>query len=741
MMRIASALLFVCAVFPIAALAAAPESPPPAVEIDPLDWPSWRGPEQNGISRETGLIGEWDPKGENVLWKREDLGTRSTPIVMRGKLYQLMRHEPDTNREGEKVVCVDAATGDTIWENHFNVYLSDVPAERVGWSCVTGDPTTGNVYAQGVCGFFQCLDGETGETIWSHSMCEEYGLLSTFGGRTNTPIIFEDLVITSAVVIGWGEMAKPAHRFIAFDKHSGEVVWFNGTTPLPYETTYSTPFLAVVDGQQLMVFSSGDGLIWAFQPRTGQPVWHYNFSRWGINLSPIVLDGTAYVGHSEENIDDNSMGAVAAINATRTGEIGSAGELWRVKEFRVGKCSPLLVDDRLYVVDNSAGLFVLDPGTGEQIGRRQKLGTTMRASLTYGDGKIYACEANGRTYILEPDEDGVKIAHRVRVPAGDEIHGSPIISHGRVYIPTTGCLYCLADASATTGATPRPSLAQETPLDEDLQPAHLQIVPVEVLMQPGEQQQFRVRLFNANGQLVKEDVPAEFSVDAGGTIDSSGLFAADGAAKHIAVNVTAKTGDLTGTARIRIVPPLPWAFDFDDQQVPITWVGARYRHVPRNLDGEDVMAKITTIPKGARSRAWMGPAGLGDYTIQADIRGASAEGKLPDIGLIGQRYVLDLMGQSKKLQIRMWSPQLARLSAEVPLDWQPDTWYRMKLRVETEGDAAVIRGKIWPRDEPEPEAWTVEARDEAPNLSGSPGLYGNAKDAELYYDNLTVTPN
>src|SRR5579872_6012104 len=128
---------------------------------DPMDWPMWRGPELNGVSREKGLIEKWSPRGrgENVLWKRDDLGGRSTPICMRGKLYTIVRDHPDTVIEGEKVVCVDAATGKTIWENVFNVFLSDVPAPRVGWSSVVGDPETGNVFALGVCGFFQCIDG------------------------------------------------------------------------------------------------------------------------------------------------------------------------------------------------------------------------------------------------------------------------------------------------------------------------------------------------------------------------------------------------------------------------------------------------------------------------------------------------------------------------------------------------------------------------------------------------------
>jgi outer membrane protein assembly factor BamB len=198
----------------------------------------------NGISREKGLVSTWSPDGENLIWKKTELGTRSTPIVMRGKLYSLCRHNPETTSEGEKVVCVDAVTGDPIWENVFNVFLTDAPAERVGWSCVAGDPRTGNVYALGLCDYFQCLDGETGKTLWSHSMSEEYGMISTYGGRTNMPLLFDDLVIISGVMTGWGEYAVPAHRFVAFDKTNGQAVWLSSTRLRPLDTTYSSPVLA-----------------------------------------------------------------------------------------------------------------------------------------------------------------------------------------------------------------------------------------------------------------------------------------------------------------------------------------------------------------------------------------------------------------------------------------------------------------------------------------------------------------
>ncbi|MCG8651576.1 MAG: serine/threonine protein kinase, partial [Pirellulales bacterium] len=192
-------------------------------------------------------------------------------------------------------------------------------------------------------------------------------------------------------------------------------------------------------------------------------------------------------------------------------------------------------------------------------------------------------------------------------------------------------------------------------------------------------------------------------------------------------------------------PPLPWKFTFDDlSDPPLSWVGARYRHVIRPIDGSPALTKITTIPKGARSRAWMGHSDLSEYTISADVRGARMSDQLPDIGLTAHGYVLDLMGESQQLQIRSWSAQL-RMAETVKFPWKEDTWYRMKFRVDLESEppasVALLRGKVWPRDEPEPKEWTITARDESPNLNASPGLYGNAKVAELYLDNIEVTAN
>ena len=126
---------------------------------------------------------------------------------------------------------------------------------------VVADPASDTVFAHGVCGAFTAIDAATGKTKWQRSLHEEFGFLSTYGGRTNIPVVFEDLVIASAVVTGWGDTARPAHRFLGMDKATGQVRWMNGTKELPEDTTYSTPSIADFGGQAALVFGSSDGSV------------------------------------------------------------------------------------------------------------------------------------------------------------------------------------------------------------------------------------------------------------------------------------------------------------------------------------------------------------------------------------------------------------------------------------------------------------------------------------------------
>ncbi len=138
----------------------------------------------------------------------------------------------------------------------------------------------------------------------------------------------------------------------------------------------------------------------------------------------------------------------------------------------------------------------------------------------------------------------------------------------------------------------------------------------------------------------------------------------------------------------------------------------------------------------------MGPTDLANYTIQADVLLKEEGGKMSDVGLINSGYQLTIRGLSNKLRLDTWtSSDYRTFMRSADSSPKPDTWYTLKLSVVPEGDDAIVRGKIWQRGETEPSKWTVEMVDNSPNLHGTPGVFGNSPDAEIYLDNVQVTPN
>ena len=704
------------------------------------DWPHWRGPHNDGQSFESNLPDKWSTKGENLLWRKEEFASRSSPVVMNDRVYLVCRAFPESEKEGEKTVCVDAKTGELIWESIHNIYLSDAPAERVGWSSVVADPASDTVYVLGLGCVFQCLDGKTGKVIWEHSLSEEYGMLSTYGGRTNFPVVFEDLVIISGVMTGWGETAVPAHRFVAFDKKTGVAQWLKSTKLRPEDTTYSTPVFTTFKGQPAMVVGAGDGAFYALQPRTGKTIWKYQASTRGVNTSAVVDEnGIVYCGHAEQNATDTTtLGAILAFDGNVEGEIAEDKLLWKIPKKAVGRSCPVKLNDRVYFVEDGATLVIVDAKSGELVGQK-KLGRIMFGSPMVADGKIYIAENTGRFYVLKPTEKGVDVVSEARLSQGEEVFGSPVVSNGRMFLPSIEALYCIGKPDAVATKTTKTKLSDEAPAASDKKVTQILVTPVELILSPGQKTTLQVKGFNRSGQFVKLISDATVNAVGGGTVAKDGVYTAP--AGIAGVVLTATSGEMTATARIRVIPQLPWKFDFSNDKVPGIWIGADYRHKPAPLDGDKGLVKISTIPKGTRSQSWMGSTNLHDYTILADFKASDKDGRLPDMGLINQRYTLDLQG-SQRLQIRSWVARLElRFAKTIEMQWVANTWYTMKFQSETKDGAVTLRGKIWKRDEAEPKEWQIEGTDLTPNLNGSPGLFGNATDAEFFIDNVQVTAN
>ena len=268
--------------------------------VSAADWPGWRGPEHNGICRETGLVEDWDLESEkNVLWV-SPIGGRAAPIVMNGRIYLDCRTEHDVSTGSkelidaqEQVVCRDVKTGEIVWQDKFNVFQTDIPAPRVGWAPMAGDPETGNVYMHSVSGIFRCYDKD-GKVIWERSLFEDYGKISGYGGRTQSPIVDEDRVIVGFFGLNWGRTKAPPPKmtYYCFNKNTGELLWTSPVGGGPKDTNYSHPTIAVVDGERLLIGGGADGGLHAINARTGEWKWSFAMSKRGLNAAPVV-DGNS----------------------------------------------------------------------------------------------------------------------------------------------------------------------------------------------------------------------------------------------------------------------------------------------------------------------------------------------------------------------------------------------------------------------------------------------------------------
>lgn len=702
--------------------------------IPAADWPDFRGPSKNGISGEKGLPEKWD-----VAWQIP-VGSRSTPIVMNGRVY-LYNWSGTGPSEQERLMAIDADTGKILWEYKHNVFQSDIPAHRAGWASPVGDPETGNIYAYGGGGMLIAVNKD-GKLIWERSMTEEFGLFTTHGGRTVSPVIDGNLVIVSGPTSTWGDQANRTHRFYAFDKRTGDCVWVSTPGGRPYDTTYSVPLITTVNGLRLLIAGAGDGAVHALKPQTGEPVWRYEMAKRGVNTAVVVNGTTAIVSHSEENLDTNEMGLIAGIDASAKGKIGPQQIKWKTPGFLGGYSSPVLDGDRVYQVDNGATLIAFDSVTGKQLWRYQ-LGTIAKASLVLGDGKLYMGTESGKFFILKPHQDKVDVLEDHSMKLDEQVLASAAISNGRVYVASMENLYCIGKTKKVT-----PNVTPEKPPKGEGAPAWVQVTPTELTLKPGDKVKFQAKLYDEKGRLLG-DAPAAgtaWSLDGlKGELSADGTYTATADPAGAAGKVVATVGAIKGAARARVVPPLPWTVDFSNiavGQLPSYWVsGAAGKYAVQEVDGKKILRKAPDETLFKRMRMFFGPWDWKNYTFEADIRLTERRRQLGDVGIVAQRYALMIFGNNQTLELQPWQPETQR-TVRVPVEWKGNTWYRLKLRVQNEPDGqhARIQGKAWVASEPEPQGWMIDKVDPISNLKGAAGVFADAQNG-VDFDNLKLYPN
>src|SRR5262245_43332962 len=269
------------------------------------DWPDARGPSRDGVSQETGLPDKWALNGQNMLW-RAPYGGRSAPIVMGNRVY-VQNPAGRGPALQERVMALDADTGKVAWEYKFNIFQSDVPPHRVGWASPAADPETGNIYALSVGAQVIALSKD-GKLLWDRSIGEEFAAFTTHGGRTMSPLIDGDLVIVTAAISSWGTAGNRAHRFVALNKRTGEIVWVATPGGRPYDTAYALPLIATINGLRLLIAGTGDGAVHAMKPQTGEKVWSFVAAKRAINTGVVVKGTTVIVSHGDENTAPCELG-------------------------------------------------------------------------------------------------------------------------------------------------------------------------------------------------------------------------------------------------------------------------------------------------------------------------------------------------------------------------------------------------------------------------------------------------
>ncbi len=762
---------------------------------DPIaGWLHWRGPDQNGTSPERDLPDRWVPGKVNHLWSI-DLPGRGTPVIAQhadGDRAYTWGYRGEGTDLVEVLMCLSARTGETIWEQTFPDFISDIIYNRYSIGAPTVDPETGNVFLMTSPGLLVSLD-PSGRILWQRSMMEQFGRLTFPNGRTGAVSIEGNLVIVNAISTNWGREGPARNRFYAFDKSSGDLAWSSTPgvgPPFLKDSSFCSPVFAQRGGRRVFYVGTGCGNVVCVNAGSGDPIWRFQLALGGVNSSVVLHENRVIALHGKENPDDSGRGRMVAIDAAAALEAHDAArsagatpgptvldtshELWRNDALSMFTSSPVIVGDRVYQVTVKGELFCVDATSGKTLWHLKLGADQLHASPLYADGKLYVPMWHDGLYIVKPTETEGQILDQVTLDGA--CLGSPSVWNGRMFVHTTKKLYCFgkADASQTVQAAAAPAPPKAAP------PSRVQPVPAEILMRPGQTQSFAYRFLDERGLLQsRPDTDAGTAADAGvgewrkivpakakvkaeldAEFDDRGVLVAapdarrSAGAFELTIDDAAAERPLKGTIRGRILPSPPYTEDFESFALsatrpdgvvfaypPLPWIGARLKWEVRDVDGNKALVKTLDRWLFQRSMVFMGHADDRDYTLGADVMSHGNRRTMSDVGLVNQRYIIVLRGNGQRLEV---NSNIERLAEFVPYAWQPGEWYRLKTRVDTAADGSgVVRGKAWPRSEEEPDAWTIEVPVKHAHRNGSPGLFGFSPNIKfsVIVDNISATPN
>jgi outer membrane protein assembly factor BamB len=383
------------------------------------EWPQWRGPRGDGISRETIAATKWPKDGPKQLWSAKVGIGHSTPVVAGGKVYLFhLLGDQDT------LTCFDAQSGTEAWS----------ASASKGWTEVRNYPGSRatptidgkRIYTYGGAGDLVAWDLDSGKPAWHLNVLKETGAEPLTWGQASSPFVVGDRIFVQS---GAGGPVA-----VAVNKNTGKIDWKSE----PGMGGYATIIQADVGGKpQLIVF--GGQALYGMDPQTGKTLWQTPWpTEYDVNAAtPVYHEGKLFITSAY-----NKPPARCAQFAVSSGGVK---KLWENRDLTCRFQPPVL--DRGYLYGNSEGTVrCLNWADGrvqwEAKGGDTKIG--MGGSLLrLGDDKIITLSDHGELALMQATPKGVKLLTKSKLFDGGTIWSTPIVYDGKLYAKGMEEFVCL----------------------------------------------------------------------------------------------------------------------------------------------------------------------------------------------------------------------------------------------------------------------------------------------------------
>ncbi len=385
----------------------------PAVSSN-AEWPQWRGPNRDGISKETGLLKSWPASGPKILWRAASGEGYSGISIANGRAYTMYGQGSD-----ELLVCLDANTGKEIWR-----FRMDSQFYNDQGNGPRSTPTVdGNlVFVQGAKSTLYAVRADNGQKVWGIDLKKEYGAKIPTWGVSTSPLVEGDLVL---VDVG----GKSGYSICAFNKTTGKLVW-NSQTDDP---GYSAAIAITANGLRQAVFFTGSAAV-SVSPKDGKMFWRYPWqTSYEVNAAtPIFIP--------QDKVFISSGYGVGAAVLRIQGTNGSLNvePVWKSRVMKNHWASSILHQGYIYGFDDAI-LTCINANTGEQ--KWQQRGF-QKGSLIYADGHLIILGERGNLALAEATPAGYKEKAAAEVLRG-RCWTMPTLAGGKLYIRNQSEMLCL----------------------------------------------------------------------------------------------------------------------------------------------------------------------------------------------------------------------------------------------------------------------------------------------------------